>query len=156
MEKNHDPQIVVMDIARYQELMQLAEYGASDSGQLGKLKELLKHIRRFNTPIGTAFQEGIKEEQKKYLEVRSLIKELISKYQGKEVFVKQSRGCYKPAILIGRSLHSKELIQIETFRLGESDTLLRMDVRPNDIVTSIPSHFQLCVGGKWKNTYIDF
>ncbi len=156
MEKNKNPEIMVMDARRFAELMCLAEIGASECGRQDVLNRLSRHIRHFNIPIAQGLKEDLKEKRKQYLEKRALIRKLISEHHGKDVFIKESDGCYKPAVLLGRGLLSKETVRVKSFVLGQSGAVTKMDVHVGHIATSKPAGFQFCVGGKWKNTYINF
>lgn len=78
MDKNTDPNIVVMDATYFARLHSLARIGAAESGQSDVLKTCDRHIRKFNTARAEAFAKEQDEDREARYAARQRVRAILA------------------------------------------------------------------------------
>jgi hypothetical protein len=96
MESNSDTSIVTMDTAQYDKLVALARIGANEMSCQVELKGICRHVSKFNKHVTN---ESLDEQRAELLQRRenaALVRQLLSKYAGRETVVWAAGRWYSP------------------------------------------------------------
>lgn len=152
MDKNLNPNIVIMDRDQFRVLSQLAEIGHNESGA-GDMKALRKHIRHFNPHIAAAYEENRKRERQKLFDNIAKARALLRDKQGKEVFVRDGQDVYIPGILKGRGVENRYSVRVE-YRSNIQQKTVVNELPIWNVAAAVPDGLAFVSEGYWAGNWM--
>lgn len=147
MERNTDPEIVVMDKGVADMLIHYARIGASEAGSC--TKELERHIRKFNVPVSEEHQAAIYRRRTEFRQDQQRVKDLIRTNGGKTVFMKVAAGVLAPVRLLSVVKGSKVHVRVHDPLIEKIE-----EVRIDEVFAELPPEYRIHQIGRWKGRFV--
>jgi len=153
MEKNENPNIVVMDKDIYQKLLSAARIGAAEQNL--DLKPILKHVAKFNVVQKRLNQLARECNRTTFVELRDKVRDLLKRKQGKTVYYRQTENHYLLVTLVGPAPNSKIAVRVKGMPgslVGPSDS--GWVCFPTAIDEHVDPYWMLVREGPYKGAYV--
>lgn len=149
MEKNKNPNIVVMDKDMYQKLLNAARIGAAEQNL--DLRPIRKHVAKFNTAIAAHVAWSRQNNQLARQNTKEKVYDLVKRKQGQTLYHKQSETMYAPVTLLCRHPHSKYAVRVQRQGDNEGEKFVCF---PTSLVEEVDPYWMLVREGPYKGSYV--
>lgn len=148
MERNKDPDVIIMDRRVYDTLIHYANIGVSEAG--GDLDSEKCHIRKFNPVVGAEHRKQLDDAKELDKKHRRLAVVLLNSHAGEKVFVQRD-----PTMIA----------EVELLRINQKDPTFvfvkdpitsrhEQQVHIQRVMTELPEGYRLHRIGKYEGRYI--
>lgn len=148
MERNKDPDVIIMDRRVYDTLLHYANIGISEAG--GDIDSELCHIRKFNPVVSAEHRKAIEDDRAKKKKACWDAKTLLSTHCGEEVYLRHDSTLIAPVTLkgLGKDGHPWLTI-IQTY-----PRRLETQTHVSQLMAEVPEGYRLHRVGKYEGCYI--
>lgn len=147
MQKNNNPEIVVMDRRIADSLLHYARIGASEAGSDIDSEE--RHIRKFNTAVSADHQAAINREREIFNEGKKAVQKLLSTHSGNPVYMKVAREVLAVVRLVGVVRGSKVHVRVHDLLTEKFE-----EVHIDELFAELPEGYRKHEIGRWKGRYV--
>jgi hypothetical protein len=152
MDKNSNPDVVVLGRAMYDTLVSLAGIGAYECGDDDGFKRVLTHAHKHNSVLAAERRAYIlrvqQEDREQRAEVRAFIRTGV-----RDVYIQSGSGLAVPATVLGRS-RCKTRVDVRYKSAIRHVGQTRCDVPVKNIVTQLPEGWMEIAGGDLKGYFV--
>lgn len=148
MERNNDPEIVVIERGIANTLMHYARIGAYEAG--ADIDDLERHVRKFNTPVSDAHQEEINRQRQQFRADRKAVTDLIRTNLGKTVFVKTAKYVLTPMRFLSRAGGSKTHVRVH----DPLEEKIHDSIPVSEVFAELPEGYRIHQMGRWKGSFV--
>lgn len=147
MQKNNDPEIVVMDRRIADTLVQYARIGASEAGTDIESEE--RHIRKFNAAVSDDHQTAINRRRETFDEGKRAVQKLLSTHSGNPIYMKVAREVLGVVRLVGPVRGNKVHLRVHDLLTEKFE-----EVHVDEVFAELPEGYRKHEMGKWKGRYV--
>lgn len=148
MNRNTNPNIVVMDRKIADSLMHYARIGAAEAGS--DVEAECRHVRRFNAPVSEEHQRQLEQERTDLRAKQQRVKDLLRTHAGKQVWHLVYPLVYSPVKLLSVAKGNKTSVRIHDAVVERVSEYVDID----SVLAELPEGYRLHEMGQWKGRYV--